>query len=108
MYAFKPSGEKARLAGPEPTKTVASTASVFVLMIATEFWDGIVAYISGAVGLITSDEDGKEYCARICPKAGVPVGVDVAVAVAVGVGVGVGDEETLNTRVPVKPENESM
>ena len=44
MYALKPSGEKARFTGPEPTGTV-SNASVFVLMIATEFWDGIVAYI---------------------------------------------------------------
>ena len=40
-----PSGEKVRLVGPEPTKTVPSTASVFVLMIAIVFWDGIVAYI---------------------------------------------------------------
>ncbi len=36
MYAFKPSGEKARFDGPEPTNTV-SNASVLVLMIATEF-----------------------------------------------------------------------
>jgi hypothetical protein len=69
MYAFEPSGEKARLAGPEPTKTVLSTTSVFVLMIATEFWDGIVAYISGCVGLITNDEAEKLYCATISPKA---------------------------------------
>lgn len=54
MYAFEPSGKKASLAGPERTKTVSSIASVFVLMIATEFWDGIVAYISACVG--TRDE----------------------------------------------------
>ena len=69
MYAFEPSGEKARLTGLEPTKTLLSTASVFVLMIATEFWDGIVAYISGCVGLITNDEAEKLYCATISPKA---------------------------------------
>jgi hypothetical protein len=69
MYAFEPSGEKARLAGREPTKTVLSTASVFVLMIAIEFWDGIVAYISGRVGCITSDEAGKLYSATVSPKA---------------------------------------
>ena len=45
MYAFNPSGEKARLVGLEPTNTLLSIASVFVSMIATEFWDGIVAYI---------------------------------------------------------------
>jgi len=38
-------------------------------MIAMEFWDGIVAYISVCVGLITSDEAGKLYCATISPKA---------------------------------------
>jgi hypothetical protein len=38
-------------------------------LIATEFWDGIVAYISGCVGLITNDEAEKLYCATISPKA---------------------------------------
>jgi hypothetical protein len=38
-------------------------------MIATEFWDGIVAYISDSVGLMTSEEAGNVYCATISPKA---------------------------------------
>jgi len=57
------------LVGPDPTKTVSSTSSVFVLIIATEFWDGIVAYMSACPGSMTSDEAGKVYCARISPKA---------------------------------------
>lgn len=68
IYAFDPSGEKARLVGPEPTNTV-SAASVFVSMIATEFCDGIVAYIYGCVGLITREDEGKLNCAARSPKA---------------------------------------
>jgi hypothetical protein len=48
---------------------VLSTTSVFVLIIATEFWDGIVAYISACVGFMTNEEAGKLYCATISPKA---------------------------------------
>ena len=47
---------------------MSSTASVFVLMMATEFWDGIVAYISGCVGLMTNDEAGKLYCSTTSPR----------------------------------------
>ena len=45
IKALNPSGERARLVGLEPTNTVSSTTKVFVLMIATAFWDGIVAYM---------------------------------------------------------------
>lgn len=67
-YAFEPSGDRARLTGLEPTKAVLA-ASVFVLIIATEFWDGIVAYIIDCVGLMANAEAGKLYCATTSPKA---------------------------------------
>jgi hypothetical protein len=55
-------------AGPEPTNTVLA-ASVFVLIIAMEFWDGIVAYISDCLGCITNADAGKVYCAATSPNA---------------------------------------
>lgn len=57
------------MVGPDPTKTVLSTTSVSVLIIAIEFWDGIVAYISDCAGIMTNDEAGSLYCATISPKA---------------------------------------
>ena len=80
----------ARLSGPEPTKTVLSTARVSVLIMATAFCDGIVAYINGSVGLMANAEAGKAYSATRFPKVGVGVGVGVGVDVGSGVGVGVG------------------
>jgi|SRR6267143_1979764 len=68
MYAFDPSGDKARLVGREPTKTVLA-ASVFVSIIAIEFCDGIVAYIIGCVGCITNAEAGELDSATTSPKA---------------------------------------
>ena len=67
MYAFLPSGEKATLLGREPTNTVLA-ASVFVLMIAIESWEGIVAYIYGCVGLMANDDAGKLYSAATSPR----------------------------------------
>jgi hypothetical protein len=68
MNAFEPCGDKAMLVGWEPTNTVLA-ANVFVLMIAIEFWEGIVAYISGRVGCITNEDAGKLYSATTSPKA---------------------------------------
>ena len=67
MYAFLPSGDKARFVGREPTKTVLA-AKVFVLIIAIEFCDGIVAYKSGCVGCMTNAEAGKLYSAATSPR----------------------------------------
>ena len=67
-YAFEPSGDKAMLVGREPTNTVLA-ANVFVLIIAIEFCDGIVAYIIGWVGLMANDDAGKLYSATTSPKA---------------------------------------
>jgi len=39
------------------------------LIIATEFWDGIVAYMSDCPGNMANDDAGKVYCATISPKA---------------------------------------
>jgi hypothetical protein len=57
---------------------VSSTIRVLVLMIATEFWDGIVAYISGSAGLMTNEEAGKLYCATISPKAASALGAQAS------------------------------
>jgi hypothetical protein len=38
-------------------------------MIAIEFWDGIVAYICGCVGLMANAEAGKLYSAATSSKA---------------------------------------
>jgi hypothetical protein len=68
MYAVNPSGVKAKFRGPEPTNAV-SYARVSVLMIAMEFWEGMVAYIMGCVGLGTKADAGKAYVLTRSPKA---------------------------------------